>query len=40
MIFVHHFHIIFKKLSILDGSIINMRSSKNLDFDKMLQNNL
>ena len=40
MIFFHQFHIIFKKLSMLDGSIVSMRSSKNLDFEKMLQNNL
>ena len=37
IIIVHKFHITFKKLSILDGSFISMRSSKNLDFDKMLQ---
>ena len=33
-------YIIFKELSILDESIISLRSSKNLDSDKMLQNSL
>ena len=39
MIFVNQFHLIFKKLSILDGSFISMKSIKNLGSEKFCRRN-